>query len=483
MTTPLAQSAVFRMLARLEHGGLEVICPDRTHVFGDPAADLQACIAVHHPRFFSRLLLGGDDAAGDAYVDGDWSSPDPVAVVRLAARNLATLEGGHPLLSLGSRLYHRARHWTNRNTEGGSRRNIQAHYDLSNDFFRLFLDQRMVYSSAIYTEAAQSLEDAQLEKLDRICRKLRLGPSDHVLEIGTGWGAFALHASRRYGCRVTTTTISQEQHDEARRLFAGAGDAGARITLRLDDYRQLSGTYSKIVSIEMFEAVGLEYYDTFFGACDRLLAPDGSMLLQTITMNEQRFDAYRRQSDWIQRRIFPGSQLASVRAMLDSLVRVTRLSAFNLEDIGLHYAVTLAEWRRRFHAAGPGVRALGFDARFCRMWDYYLAYCEGAFRERHISNVQLLLTKNASLSPLLGDPPLEVGAGRRRVGAAAVGIHERVSGTTDIPAPPFVVQAGGTGMRRDDDVAGQVLDFGDRRSEDRRDVGPTASAGEPEPFR
>jgi len=404
MNTSFAQRTVFRMLERLRHGGLEVVCPERSYVFGDPASDLQACIAVHDPRFFSRLLFGGDDAAGDAYVDGDWSSPDLVAVVRLAARNLTTLEGGSPLLSFGSRVYHRARHWMRRNTVAGSRRNIQEHYDLSNAFFRLFLDERMVYSSAIYEHADTSLEQAQVEKLDRVCRKLRLGPADHVLEIGTGWGAFALHASREYGCRVTTTTISQAQHDEARRLFDGAGEAGARITLLLEDYRHLRGSFSKIVSIEMFEAVGLENYDTFFSTCDRLLAPDGAMLLQAITMNEHRFAVYRTQSDWIQRRIFPGSQLASVREIFHSLVRATRLSAFHMEDIGLHYAETLAEWRRRFHRSHNEVRALGFDDTFCRMWDYYLAYCEGAFRERHIGDVQLLLTKHANPAALYGEP-------------------------------------------------------------------------------
>lgn len=404
MTSSVAQPIVFRMLERLRHGSLELVCPDRTWTFGDPSADLHACVAVHDSRFFSRLLVGGDDAAGDAYVDGDWSSPDLVAVVRLAARNLTALEGSHPWLTMGSRVYHRWRHRARRNTVAGSRRNISEHYDLSNDFFRLFLDDRMVYSSAIYRHAGDSLEDAQVEKLDRVCRKLRLGPSDHVLEIGTGWGAFALHASRRYGCRVTTTTISREQHDRARDLFAAAGDAGARITLLLEDYRHLRGSFTKIASIEMFEAVGLENYDAFFGACDRMLAPDGAMLLQAITMNEHRFDAYRRSSDWIQRRIFPGSQLASIREILTSLVRATRLSAFHMEDIGLHYAETLAEWRRRFHHALDDVRALGFDEPFCRMWDYYLAYCEGAFRERHIGDVQLLLTKQSSRAAFYEEP-------------------------------------------------------------------------------
>jgi cyclopropane-fatty-acyl-phospholipid synthase len=410
MSMSFARKAVFRMLENLRHGALEVICPAagsekaRTYLFGEGGTGLRASIAVHDERFFSRVIWGGDDAAGDSYVDGDWSSPDPVAVVRLAARNLSELEGGNPLLSFANRLFHRLRHRMNRNTVVGSRRNIQAHYDLSNEFFRLFLDRNMVYSSAVYRHANDSLEEAQIEKLDRICRKLRLGPGDHVLEIGTGWGAFALHASRNYGCRITTTTISREQHDEARQLFNSAGEAGSRINLLLDDYRNLQGSFNKLVSIEMFEAVGLDYYDAFFSTCDRLLTPDGSMVMQAITMNEHRFDAYRKQSDWIQRRIFPGAQLASIREILNSLVRSTRLSLYNVEDIGLHYAFTLAEWRRRFHESIDEVRALGFDEAFCRMWGYYLAYCEGAFRERHISDVQLMLIKNANPAILHGEP-------------------------------------------------------------------------------
>ncbi|MEQ1884766.1 MAG: cyclopropane-fatty-acyl-phospholipid synthase family protein [Bryobacteraceae bacterium] len=399
-----ARKAVFRMLENLRHGTLEIVCPERTHTFGEKGADLRACIAIHNERFFSRMLWGGDDAAGDSYVNGDWSSPDPVAVVRLAARNLGQLESANPLLTLGSRLLYLVRHKLNRNSVDGSRENIHAHYDLGNSFYRLFLDRGMMYSSAIYNHAGDTLEEAQVEKVDRICRKLRLGPQDHVLEIGTGWGMFALHASRHYGCRVTTTTISREQHDQATQLFAAAGEAGERITLLQEDYRNLRGTYDKLVSIEMFEAVGLEYYDAFFGACDRLLAPNGSFVLQTITMNEHRFDAYKRQSDWIQRRIFPGAQLASIREILNSLLRSTRLSVYNLEDIGLHYAYTLAEWRRRFQDSLAEVRKLGFDDSFCRMWDYYLAYCEGAFRERHISDIQLMLTKNANPAVLSGEP-------------------------------------------------------------------------------
>ena len=408
MNLNFARKAVFRMLQKLRHGELEVICPERNYLFGETGAGLRATIAVHDERFFSQVLWGGDDAAGDSFVEGYWSSPDPVAVVRLAARNLSQLERGAPALSIANRFFHRLRHKLNRNTVAGSQRNIKAHYDLSNDFFRLFLDRNMVYSSGVYGSASDSLEQAQVEKLDRICRKLRLGPADHVLEIGTGWGAFALHASRNYGCRVTTTTISREQHDQAKQSFASSGQAGSRINLLLEDYRNLRGSFNKLVSIEMFEAVGLEYYDDFFSACDRLLTPEGSMVMQTITMNEHRFEAYKKQSDWIQRRIFPGAQLASVREILNSLVRSTKLSLFHVEDIGLHYACTLGEWRRRFHESIHEVRALGFDEAFCRMWDYYLAYCEGAFRERHIGNVQLLLTKNANHAILYGEPWCDV---------------------------------------------------------------------------
>jgi cyclopropane-fatty-acyl-phospholipid synthase len=419
MKTSFARKTILRMLENLRGGSLELVCPERTYSFGQAGPEqvstgLRASIVIHDERFFSRVLWGGDDAAGDSYVDGDWSSPDPVAVIQLMARNLTTLESGSAWLTMGSRLLHRARHLRNRNTESGSSRNIQAHYDLSNDFFRLFLDRNMVYSSAIYRHAHDSLEEAQIEKLDRICRKLRLGPDDHVLEIGTGWGAFALHASRNYGCRVTTTTISREQHDQAKQSFGDAGEAGDRITLLLQDYRKLQGSFNKLVSIEMFEAVGLEFYDAFFSTCDRLLTPDGSMVLQAITMSEHRFQAYRKQSDWIQRRIFPGAQLASVREILNSLVRSTRLSLYNVEDIGMHYAHTLAEWRRRFHEAIGDVGALGFDERFCRMWDYYLAYCEGAFRERHISDVQLILTKNANPAMLLGEPWNQAAASEAR---------------------------------------------------------------------
>jgi cyclopropane-fatty-acyl-phospholipid synthase len=363
-------------------------------------------VVVHDERFYRRAVFGGDVGLGESWMDGDWSSPDLVSVVRLAVRNLVALETQNRFLSAFSRAFDALRHRRRGNSIGGSRRNIQAHYDLSNDFFRLFLDRGMMYSCAYYEADDDSLEAAQFQKLERICRKLRLRPDDHVLEIGTGWGGFAEHAVRRYGCRVTTTTISREQHDYAQqrfRLMTGR----ERIQLLQADYRKLTGKYDKIVSIEMFEAVGLRYYDEFFSACDRLLKPYGSMLLQTININERSFPAYRRRSDWIQKYIFPGAELASVSEILRSLARATSLGLYHAEDIGTHYARTLAEWRLRFHKAEEPVRALGFDDRFMRMWDYYLAYCEGAFLERHIGDFQLLLTKRHTPRTQFNEPWLE----------------------------------------------------------------------------
>jgi cyclopropane-fatty-acyl-phospholipid synthase len=403
LLTSFAKHVFLRGLERLRGGSLELICGGSTWHFGEAGHPLRALVVVHRDRFFARALLGGDVALGEAWMDGDWSSPDLVAVVRLAVRNLAPLEQQNRLLSAASRGFDTLRHRLRGNSIAGSRRNIQAHYDLSNDFFRLFLDRSLMYSCARYQSEDDSLEAAQFHKLDTICRKLRLEPQDHVLEIGTGWGGFAEHAVRHYGCRVTTTTISRRQYEYARQRFQSIPQ-GERIELLQEDYRNLRGEYDKIVSIEMFEAVGLNYYDAFFRACDRLLRPDGVMLLQTITINEQAFPAYHRSSDWIQKYIFPGSELASVSEILRSLARATSLGLYHAEDIGTHYARTLAAWRKRFHDAVDQVRELGFDGRFIRMWDYYLAYCEGAFLERHVGDFQLLLTKNHNPGTLFQEP-------------------------------------------------------------------------------
>lgn len=341
---------------------------------------------------------------GEGYQRGYWTSPDLVQVVRLAVRNLQAFEPKGPLSWLG-RGFARLRHRLRGNTRQGSRANIRAHYDLGNDFYLLWLDESLAYSAAVYASDQDTLHQAQLRKFDRLARMLDLGPADHLLEIGTGWGGFAIHAASRYGCKVTTTTISGEQYALAAERVAQAG-LGERITLLQQDYRDLGGTYDAVVSIEMLEAVGLAHYDTYFAALDRLLKPGGRAVLQVITMNESHFHDYVRGTDWIQQHIFPGAELVGVSELLRSLGRVTNLNLARLEDIGLHYARTLKAWRERFHTRIEEVRALGYDETFLRTWDYYLAYCEGAFRERYIGDAQMLLVKR----DLRGHLPGEEGA-------------------------------------------------------------------------
>lgn len=389
-----ARRVFFSAAEHLTHGSLEVVCPDRTYQFGRPGTGPEGMMVIHHPRTFRRALFDGDLGLGEAFMDGDFSSPDLVALLRLAVRNMAVFRALNGPFSWVSRQMARIGHRLRANTKSGSRRNIAAHYDLGNDFFSLFLDREMAYSSAWFESADDSLEEAQRQKFDRICRKLQLSPNDHVLEIGTGWGGFAAHAVANYGCRITTTTISREQHEGARERFARLGPDAGKITLLLDDYRDLKGTFDKLVSIEMFEAVGLDNYDTFFATCDRLTAADGAALLQVITMNDQDFHgAYRGTTDWMQTYIFPGSELGSLAEMLRSLARTTGFRPFHLEDLGRHYEQTVAHWRARFHDNLGSVRRLGMDDRFVRMWDLYLAYCQAGFAERHISDVQLLLTR------------------------------------------------------------------------------------------
>ena len=382
--------------AHAAHGQLELVCPDRSFILGQPGASPSAMLVVHDERVFSRILAGGEMGLSEAFVDGDWSSPDLVALIRLALRNNSAMQRLNTTSSWISRQAQRVAHAMRSNTIEGSRKNIAAHYDLGNDFFSLFLDRELMYSSAWYESPTDTLEQAQIQKLDRICRKLQLTPDDHVLEIGTGWGGFAAYAATRYGCRVTTTTISREQHAYAAERFRALGAAGDRITLLMEDYRRLQGRFDKIVSIEMFEAVGLAHYDTFFQTCDRLLTPDGAALLQLITMNEQDFPVYRKTTDWMQTYVFPGSELASLSEILRSLGRVTTFRPFHLEDLGTHYTRTLHEWRERFLGRLDHVRGMGMDDRFIRTWDLYLAFCEAAFAERHISDVQLMLTRGPS---------------------------------------------------------------------------------------
>jgi len=400
MKNSIAKHLFFQLLSKLREGHLEIVCPEDTYVFGARGADLKAMLVVHNPRFFRSALFGGDVGIGEAFMQGYWSSPDLVALVRLAVRNLEGIERGNGLFSTLSSVADAVRHRFRENSLTRSRSNISFHYDLGNEFYRLFLDSTMAYSCALYRTLDDSLEQAQLNKFELIGRKLQLGPSDHLLEIGTGWGGFAAYAAKTYGCRVTTTTISRQQYEYAQALFQQPGQAGDRITLLLEDYRNVSGQFDKLVSIEMFEAVGLKYYDTYFTACDRLLKPDGIMLLQSITMNEQKFPVYRKRCDWIQKYIFPGAELASLAEVLSSVGRCTRLSLHHAEDIGIHYAVTLNAWRERFLTKIGQIKALGFDDAFLRTWEYYLAYCEGAFREGYVGDVQLVLRKHKAKLPL-----------------------------------------------------------------------------------
>ncbi|PYU02701.1 MAG: SAM-dependent methyltransferase [Acidobacteria bacterium] len=399
-----ARRLFFSSLRKLQDGHLELVCPDETYTFGDPTSKLRAMAVIHDQRFFVRAITGADVGMGESFMDGDWTSPDLVSLVRLAVRNMRLLDSGHPLVSSLRSFLSRMRHRLHANSLRGSRNNIHHHYDLGNDFYALFLDQRMLYSCGLFLGENDSLETAQLHKLDLICRKLQLQPGDRVLEIGCGWGSFAVYAAQHYGVHVTGLTLSPAQHKFATRLVNESSFPTGSVRILLEDYRRISGLYDKIVSIEMFEAVGIKRYDEFFGACDRLLTPDGTMMLQTITLLDQELRSYRKRVDWIQTYIFPGSELASLAEIHRSLARRTRLSLIQMENFGLHYANTLASWRERFFQNLEQVQHLGFDARFERMWDFYLAWCEGAFLERYINVAQILLAKNGTQRPLYRDP-------------------------------------------------------------------------------
>ena len=404
MMTQWPKTAFLASLRGLRGGTLTLQCPDRTYRFGD-GDDLDATLVVRDERFFLRALTGSDIGIGESFMDGDWTTPDLVPLARLMLRNRRVLEDQGRITGALHRLAGGIARRLRDNSLAGSRRHIHRHYDLGNDFFRLFLDaELLMYSCGYFESAADSLEMAQTQKIDRICRRLRLAPSDHVLEIGSGWGGFAVWAATHYGCRVTTTTISDEQFRHVREWRSRLGEAGSRIEVLRADYRELTGRFDKVVSIEMFEAVGLNHYDDYFKAVDRLLAPDGAMLLQTITVDDQWFPKYHGTPDWIEKYIFPGGELASVGEILSSLARTTSLSVYHAENFGTHYARTLREWRLRFHHSLARVRALGFDERFIRMWDLYLAYCEAGFLERHAGLFQLLLVKNNSQRALFNEP-------------------------------------------------------------------------------
>jgi cyclopropane-fatty-acyl-phospholipid synthase len=398
MLQRIGKHLFLRSLANLRQGELTVFEPatGERHTFGrrTPDCELQATLEILHPQTYADVAFGGTVGGGEAYMRGLWRADDLTALVRLLVLNRDALESMEGAAAVVADPVRRVLHWANRNTMDGSRRNIAAHYDLGNDLFALFLDPTMMYSCAYFERADATLHEAQLAKLDRICRKLRLGPNDHLLEIGTGWGGLALHAARHYGCRVTTTTISREQHEWAREKLDAAGllDNG-RVTLLLEDYRNLAGRYDKLVSVEMIEAVGAKFLDTYTAKCSSLLEPHGAMLLQAITLQDQIYEQALKSVDFIQRYIFPGSFIPSITAIADSFRRSTDMKVFHLEDIGPHYATTLRHWREKFMARLPEVRALGYPETFVRMWEFYLCYCEGGFLERQIGDVHLLLTK------------------------------------------------------------------------------------------
>jgi cyclopropane-fatty-acyl-phospholipid synthase len=380
------------VLAPLREGGLRVRDPLGEVVLGDRAGALQATVTISDMAFYRKVAAQGSVGAGESYIHGDWHCDDLVALVRLLVRNRDLLDGmergpariGGWLLRGWNRL--------RRNSREGSRRNIAAHYDLGNDFFALFLSPDLMYSSAVFSDAGDSLETASRRKLDRICQQLQLQPGDRVVEIGTGWGGFALHAAQHYGCHVTTTTISAEQYALAAQRVAEAG-LQERVTLLMQDYRDLQGQFDKLVSIEMIEAIGAEYLDTYMATLQRLLKPDGVALLQAITIEDQRYEQARRSVDYIKRFVFPGSFIPSINAILAAKTRACDLQLIAQQDFGHSYALTLRVWRQRFLAQLPAVRAQGFDDRFCRLWEFYLAYCEGGFLERSIGVSHLLLAR------------------------------------------------------------------------------------------
>lgn len=390
----VARKMVFAFLSSIKFGRLTVFEGGDVHEFGDPSGsgDLLAQVVVEDAAIYSQIAFNGTTGAGEAYMKNHWHTPDLLKVVRLFVANMQTLDEFDSSKSLFTRLLTRVGHWLRKNTLRGSRENIVAHYDLSNDFFALFLDESMMYSAAIFPQQQSTLGQAAQYKLRHVCERLQLTADDHLLEIGTGWGGLAIHAAQHYGCKVTTTTISEAQYAHAIERVKSAG-LQDRITVLQEDYRKLEGSYDKLVSIEMIEAVGHEFYRDYFRQCGQLLKADGLMLIQSITIADQRYDKARKDIDFIKKYIFPGGCLPSVSVIAQHAAACTDMQIVGLEDITDHYARTLAIWRQRFHLQIDKVKQQGFDEAFIRMWEYYLAYCEGGFIERVIGTSQFLMAK------------------------------------------------------------------------------------------
>ena len=388
----LCRKFALDFFSKLKFGDITVIEGNQRLRFGDEHATLKTVITVVDPGFYKKLVMAGSVGGGEAYIMGWWRCDNLTALVRIFALNLETLDKldsaitrlGRPLLKMMD--------WRNRNSKAQAKKNIAAHYDLGNDMYRLFLDDSMMYSSAVYPDANTDLAKAQQHKLQLICEKLQLKSSDHLLEIGTGWGSMAIYAAQHFGCKVTTTTISQQQFDYAKTRVEQLGLQDS-ITILFNDYRDLSGQFDKLVSIEMIEAVGEDYLDTYFEKCANLLKPDGIMVLQAITIVDQRYQQYVREVDFIKRYVFPGGCLPSVSRMTDAIGRKTDLVVRHLQDIGFDYARTLKDWCDNFMHARDKVHHLGYDDNFVRLWHFYLCYCEGGFLERATSAVHVVLSK------------------------------------------------------------------------------------------
>ncbi len=388
----LLSRRIFLQLAqRLKTGRIRLVERGGETYLGESDSNLTATLQTNSPRFFSSLRKSSV-GVGYSYMKGEWDTDDLVALIRLYMRNLGSFDSFRMKMRPVVRPVKDAIGWARRNTPRRSRGQISYHYDLGNKFFELFLDPTMMYSCAVYGEDDFDLHQAQTAKIDRICQKLQLQADDHLVEIGTGWGSFACHAASEYGCKVTTTTISKEQHARALERVNEAG-LSERIAVLLSDYRDLEGTYDKLVSIEMIEAVGWQYLDAFFGKCSELLKPDGLMALQAITISEQRFDDYKNADEFIKRFIFPGGCLVSIEAMMRSVRKSTDLRAIGLEDLTAHYARTLNDWRINLYRNLEPIRELGYDQMFLRMWEFYLAACEAGFSERRIGDAQMVFAK------------------------------------------------------------------------------------------
>jgi cyclopropane-fatty-acyl-phospholipid synthase len=388
----VARAVILQGLGLITIGALDVRLPDGSQLrFGDDDADERQTLEIVRDDFFRRLARRGRIGLGEAYVAGDFAAGDLAGTLGLLARNLEAARERRPL-SVVTRASALRPRIARANGRGRAERNIHYHYDLGNDLYALFLDPSLTYSCAIFEHPGQSLAEAQQAKYRRICDRLQLGPDDRVLEIGCGWGGFALHAARERGCRVTGITISRAQHDEACRRVAAAG-LRDRVAIEYRDFREVAGTYTHVVSIEMLEAIGERLFGTYFATIDRLLEPGGRALVQTIAVPEQRYAAYRRTRDFIQAYVFPGGHLPSLEAMAAAMRRSSRLHVQGLEEIGPHYADTLRHWRETFGERLDEVRALGYDDRFIRTWEYYLAFCEAGFRERLLRDVQVVLAR------------------------------------------------------------------------------------------